>query len=137
MEQEMNSCSNLTNKNRIIIMKTQLTKNTRKNRYTCIIMSTMLMLALNVLAAHAQDSGTPPAATQSAPSTSTAPNTSTTTSQTPTATNSSYSHEEVDGLSTNTWILIGIGVIAVLVLGIVIARSSKTKETISRTTIIK
>jgi hypothetical protein len=118
-------------------MQTQSTTFTWMNRNACIIMSVMLVLALGSLTAHAQDSGTSPATTQSAPSTSPAPST-TTTSQAPvTSTSSSYTHEESEGLSTNTWILIGIGVIAIIVLGIIIGRSSRTKETISRTTVIK
>jgi hypothetical protein len=117
-------------------MQTPLTTYTRTNRYSHIIMSVMLMLALTALAVRAQDSGASPA--QSAPSTSTAP--STTTSQEPTTTtthSSSYSHEVDDGLSTNTWILIGIGIVVLLVFGIMIGRSSRTKETVTRTTVIK
>jgi len=117
-------------------MQTQYMKYTRTHIQT-IIMSVMLLLALGSLAARAQDSSTPPAATQSAPSTSTAPSTSPNTSQEATSVTRSSSHEVDDGLSSNTWILIGIGLVALLVLGIVIGRSSRTKETISRTTVIK
>ncbi len=125
-------------------MLNQYTKYTRTHRQT-IILSIMLMLAFGSLAARAQDSGASPAATKSAPSTSTAPSTPNTatapstlsTSQETTTVSHSSSHEVEDGLSTNTMILIGIGLVALLVVGIVIGRSSRTKETISRTTVIK
>ena len=95
-------------------------------------MSIMLMLALGSLAARAQDNG---ATTNNSSTTTTspAPSTSTTTtSDAPSSTHSSSS-ESMQGLSTNTWILIAIGGIAFLVLIVVLVRS----RTVSETTIVK
>lgn len=79
------------------------------------MMSVMLMLALGSLAANAQDSG---AATNSTPATNTsvAPATPPATSTGGSGTtvyhsSSSESTQDVQGLSTNTWILIAIGAI--------------------------
>ena len=100
-------------------------------------MSVMLMLAFGSITANAQDSGT---TTNSSSST----NTSVAPATPPAASNgatggtvyhsSSSSSEEVQRLSTNTWILIAIGVIAFLVLITVMVRSRTSS---SETTIIK
>jgi carbohydrate-binding DOMON domain-containing protein len=124
-------------------MQIQLNKYNSINRYGWMTIIVILMMALGSNSGRAQDSGTSPAATQpatstsTAPSTSTQPSTTTTTTETPATSEHTYSSESMQGISTNTWILIGIGVIVVLLIGILIARSSRTKETISRTTIIK